>query len=450
MSLIGAVRPRGSAPRPASNRAPAAGASRSSTSPRRARRSRRRPRPRPSSRRPGRSRRPARRARAGELGLRVPPRDELGQDRDRDLLLARRTEVEPGRAADARERLLVEARSRGARPAPRRRASRSPRARRTRRPPASAACERLLVALAHRRDDDRVGALAGARPRPASRSCARARISVRAAGLSPTTARSGAGSLGSIEHLDRPLRRAAALDPDDAGPRRPRARRSPRGRPSARSTRRRPSRASAPSGVTIARSPLRAEAGRSTPTTVASANGLPSAASRPASTRTSAGSLRQSRLLERGPDLVGGDRHLEVPHAGVRERVDDRVDVGGGRADGRRLADALRADRVVRRRRDRLAELERRRLPGGRDQVVHEVRADAVAVLVEGDQLHRGDREALGEAAHDLALDDHRVDPHAAVVDGDDALRPSTAPVPRSISTTTAYVPNGYVMFGGS
>ena len=29
-------------------------------------------------------------------------------------------------------------------------------------------------------------------------------------------------------------------------------------------------------------------------------------------------------------------------------------------------------------------------------------------------------REALREAAHDLALDDHRVDAHAAVVDGDD------------------------------
>ena len=31
----------------------------------------------------------------------------------------------------------------------------------------------------------------------------------------------------------------------------------------------------------------------------------------------------------------------------------------------------------------------------------------------------------------------------AAVVDGDHLLHASTAPVPRSISTTTAYVPNG-------
>ena len=39
------------------------------------------------------------------------------------------------------------------------------------------------------------------------------------------------------------------------------------------------------------------------------------------------------------------------------------------------------------------------------------------------DQLHRRGRVALGEAAHDLALDDHRVDPDAAVVDRDDLDR---------------------------
>ena len=51
------------------------------------------------------------------------------------------------------------------------------------------------------------------------------------------------------------------------------------------------------------------------------------------------------------------------------------------------------------------------------------VETDAVAVLVEGDLLHRRHREALGEAAHDLPLDDHRVDPDAAVVDRDDRER---------------------------
>ena len=56
-------------------------------------------------------------------------------------------------------------------------------------------------------------------------------------------------------------------------------------------------------------------------------------------------------------------RHVDVANAGVRERVDDRVDVRGRRADRGRLADALRPDRMVRRGRDGLAELELRASP---------------------------------------------------------------------------------------
>src|SRR5262249_44721596 len=44
----------------------------------------------------------------------------------------------------------------------------------------------------------------------------------------------------------------------------------------------------------------------------------------------------------------------------------------------------------------------------------------AVAALVEADQLHQRDADALGQAAVDLALDDGRVDARAAIVDGDE------------------------------
>src|SRR5260370_17923000 len=71
----------------------------------------------------------------------------------------------------------------------------------------------------------------------------------------------------------------------------------------------------------------------------------------------------------------------------------------------------------MRRRGDRLADLELRRLPGGRNEVVHEVGADAVAIAVKRDELHERDPESFGEPAVDLPLDDHRVDTHAAVVD---------------------------------
>src|SRR5262249_45941411 len=108
------------------------------------------------------------------------------------------------------------------------------------------------------------------------------------------------------------------------------------------------------------------------------------------------------RRLDRLPDLRGRERHVDVPHAERPERVDDRVHVRGGGAAGGGLADALRADRVVRRRGHGLPELEPRRFDGRGKQVVDEVRADAVPGLVERDLLHRGDPVSLGETAVDL------------------------------------------------
>ena len=99
-----------------------------------------------------------------------------------------------------------------------------------------------------------------------------------------------------------------------------------------------------------------------------------SAARRPASIRTSSGSCSTPAVepgrgcagpgtgwaysasptsSSAGPDLVRRDRHLEVADAGVRERVDDRVDVRGRRADRgglarrpwRRAGDAATASR---------------------------------------------------------------------------------------------------------
>src|SRR5262249_57086879 len=53
-----------------------------------------------------------------------------------------------------------------------------------------------------------------------------------------------------------------------------------------------------------------------------------------------------------------------------------------------------------------------------REGDVNERPAEAVAVLVEGDRLHERHAHAVGQAAVDLALDDHRVDAGPAVVGG--------------------------------
>ncbi len=56
------------------------------------------------------------------------------------------------------------------------------------------------------------------------------------------------------------------------------------------------------------------------------------------------------------------------------------------------------------------------RLYRGRDEVIEEARPDHVARLVIVDELTHGDAEGFRQAAVDLALDDHRVDARAAVV----------------------------------
>ena len=83
------------------------------------------------------------------------------------------------------------------------------------------------------------------------------------------------------------------------------------------------------------------------------------------------------------------------------------------------------------------AELEARRLPRGREQVVQEVRPDAVPRLVEPNQLHGRRAEPLRETALKLPFHDHRVDPHAAVIHGHHALTFHT-PVAQPTPTATA------------
>ena len=189
--------------------------------------------------------------------------------------------------------------------------------------------------------------------------------------------------------------------------------------------------------VTIAREPCWPDDGPCRHTTVASANSSPRRASSAACSIT-VPSGRRGLVAHQSSVLTGGapetswrwvsascTRSGSSGMSMLRTPVSLIASItaltnAAGPADRRALADALGADRVVRAGRDDLVQLEAGRLPRGRQQVVHEVGADAVALGVEGDELHAGHGVGLGQAAHDLALDDHRVDPDAAVVDGDD------------------------------
>ena len=81
------------------------------------------------------------------------------------------------------------------------------------------------------------------------------------------------------------------------------------------------------------------------------------------------------------------------------------------------LADALDPERVDRRRRDRLVELEDRQPRGPRQRVVeHRARQELAVVAVDGPLPERL-ADALDDAAVELAVDDERVDLLADVVD---------------------------------
>src|SRR5580704_1512604 len=114
-----------------------------------------------------------------------------------------------------------------------------------------------------------------------------------------------------------------------------------------------------PSGWIRPRAPGRAEVGRRTATTVASANDWPARSSSTARARSEAGGViaappagidwlrRHSLLVEDRPDLLGRQGNVDVPDAQVPEGIDDRVVDRGWSPDGGRLTDALGADRVV-------------------------------------------------------------------------------------------------------
>src|SRR5438132_12326292 len=153
---------------------------------------------------------------------------------------------------------------------------------------------------------------------------------------------------------------------------------------------------SLPSAVITALSPACADVGGSTRTTVATTKVSPRRRNSAARSITSSASDIPTALLGRAdrvqglPDLVRCDRHVDVRDPEVAHRIDHGVDVSRRRPDCGRLTDPLGADWVVRRRRDRLAHLELRRLPARWQQVIREIRAQAVAFLVERDQLHEG------------------------------------------------------------
>ena len=182
-----------------------------------------------------------------------------------------------------------------------------------------------------------------------------------------------------------------------------------------------------PSGWTMPRAPGRAEVGRWTATTVASANGRP-AASSSAARREHAAVRGVIRPVRRTPFSwriahtfggVIGMSMLRTPRCHSASTT--ALAIAGGAPT---VADSPTplapsgwcGDGVT-----VLADLPGGRLDGRRQQVVHERAGQVVAVLVVGDLLVQRRGEAHRQPAVDLPVDDHRVDDVAAVVDRHEA-----------------------------
>ena len=82
-----------------------------------------------------------------------------------------------------------------------------------------------------------------------------------------------------------------------------------------------------------------------------------------------------------------------------------------------------------------MGQLERRQVVGARHGVVHERRGHELAAEVVDRAFEQRLADALGKAAMDLALDDHRVDQPAEIVRRDE-VDEEVLPVPGSTSTS--------------
>src|SRR2546426_5070438 len=130
---------------------------------------------------------------------------------------------------------------------------------------------------------------------------------------------------------------------------------------------------------------------------------------------------RQAFFLEDTPHLPGADRNIDMAYANMSQRVDNGIGNRLRRTNGGRFANTLGSDGVMRRRCNRLIRLPVWCLHRGGDQVVLEVAAVNVAILVERYLFVHCRGQPLRQATMYLPFNDHRVDDCATVIHGHEA-----------------------------
>ena len=118
------------------------------------------------------------------------------------------------------------------------------------------------------------------------------------------------------------------------------------------------------------------------------------------------------------PEPLARERISVTRRRPARARRRRRCDGGGG-GERAALARALDAERIERRGRDHVVDLERGHVVGARQRVVHQRAGEELTGGVVDHLLEESVADAVRHAAVDLALDDDRVDHGAAVVHRD-------------------------------
>src|SRR4051812_34052265 len=113
--------------------------------------------------------------------------------------------------------------------------------------------------------------------------------------------------------------------------------------------------------------------------------------------------------LNRAPYLLGRERQIEMSDAERLERIEHRVGDRGRGANRARLADALHAEWIRRRRRDRAAEHVFGNVARARDGVIHELAGQQLPVFVVDGPLEEDLADGMRDASLNLSFDDERI-----------------------------------------
>ncbi len=138
-----------------------------------------------------------------------------------------------------------------------------------------------------------------------------------------------------------------------------------------------------------------------------------------ASCRLASERLRGARGLDGGHDAAGRDGGHGQFDAQVLQRIVDGIGDGSRGSNGAALAHALLPPARIGRRRLDVEDTHVGHLAGAGQHVIGQRRGLRLAVGIEAHLFVERGADALGAAAVDLAVDDHWVDEHAAVLDHD-------------------------------